>query len=46
LDSFVGGEIMTLLRDYNRRRCVAIVLVTHIHIAAAYGDRVVTLRDG
>ena len=46
LDSFAGGEILGLLRKYNRERGVTIVLVTHSHLAAAYGDRIVTLRDG
>ena len=46
LDSFAGAEILEVLRDYNRERAVTIVLVTHSHIAAAYGDRIITLRDG
>jgi putative ABC transport system ATP-binding protein len=46
LDSFAGGEILALLRKYNRERGVTIVLVTHSHLAAAYGDRIITLRDG
>jgi len=46
LDSLAGGEILGLLRRHNRERGVTIVLVTHSPIAAAYGDRLVTLRDG
>jgi putative ABC transport system ATP-binding protein len=46
LDSLAGGEILSLLRDYNHQRRVTVVLVTHSHVAAAYGDRIVTLRDG
>jgi putative ABC transport system ATP-binding protein len=46
LDSLAGGDILSLLRQYNRERGVTIVLVTHSHVAAAYGDRIVTLRDG
>jgi putative ABC transport system ATP-binding protein len=46
LDSFAGGEILALLRKHNRERGVTIVLVTHSHLAAAYGDRIITLRDG
>jgi len=46
LDSLAGAEILALLRQYNRDRCVTIILVTHSHIAAAYGNRIVTLRDG
>ena len=46
LDSFAGGEVLRLLREYNRQRGVTIVLVTHSNVAAAYGDRIITLRDG
>ena len=46
LDSFAGGEILALLRKYNRERGVTVILVTHSHLAAAYGDRIITLRDG
>jgi len=46
LDSLAGADILGLLRNYNREQGVTIVLVTHSHIAAAYGDRIITLRDG
>jgi putative ABC transport system ATP-binding protein len=46
LDSLAGEGILQLIRDCNRQRGVTVVLVTHSAIAAAYGDRVVTLRDG
>jgi putative ABC transport system ATP-binding protein len=46
LDSWAGADILRLLRDYNRTQGVTIVLVTHSHTAAAYGDRLITLRDG
>ncbi len=46
LDSFAGAEILELLREYNREGGVTVVLVTHSPIAAAYGDRIITLRDG
>lgn len=46
LDSFAGGEILSLLRKYNRERAVTVALVTHSHRAATYADRVVTVRDG
>jgi putative ABC transport system ATP-binding protein len=46
LDSLAGAEILDLLREHNRERGVTVVLVTHSPIAAAYGDRVITLRDG
>jgi ABC-type lipoprotein export system ATPase subunit len=41
-----GADIMSLLRAANRERGVTVILVTHSAIAAAYGDRVLTLRDG
>jgi putative ABC transport system ATP-binding protein len=46
LDSMAGAEVLQLLREYNQERNVSIVLVTHSHVAGAYGDRIVTLRDG
>ncbi len=46
LDSVAGAEILDVLRQYNRTRDVTVILVTHSAIAAAYGDRVITLRDG
>jgi putative ABC transport system ATP-binding protein len=46
LDSLAGADILELLREYNRERGVTVVLVTHSAIAAAYGDRIITLRDG
>ena len=46
LDSLAGTDILELLREYNRERGVTVVLVTHSAIAAAYGDRIITLRDG
>jgi putative ABC transport system ATP-binding protein len=46
LDSLAGEDILRLIRQCNRERGVTVVLVTHSAIAAAYGDRVITLRDG
>jgi len=46
LDSLAGEDILGLIRQCNRERGVTVVLVTHSAIAAAYGDRVITLRDG
>jgi len=46
LDTLAGADILQLLRDSNQERGVTVVLVTHSEIAAAYGDRVITLRDG
>jgi putative ABC transport system ATP-binding protein len=46
LDSFAGDDILGLIRQCNRDRGVSVLLVTHSAIAAAYGDRVITLQDG
>jgi putative ABC transport system ATP-binding protein len=45
LDSVNAREILTLLRNLpDGRRTV--IMVTHDHQAAAYGDRTIHLRDG
>jgi len=46
LDTHTGEHILSLIRDANQRRGCTIVLVTHDARAAAYGDRIVTLKDG
>ncbi|HXN39550.1 MAG TPA: ABC transporter ATP-binding protein [Solirubrobacteraceae bacterium] len=46
LDSQRSREVLELLRELCRERAVAIVLVSHDPIAAAYADRVFALRDG
>jgi putative ABC transport system ATP-binding protein len=46
LDSERGGEVLGLLSDLCRDREMAVLLVTHDPEAAAYADRVQTLRDG
>ena len=46
LDSQRSGEVLELLRELSRERGVAIVLVSHDPLAAAYADRVFALRDG
>jgi putative ABC transport system ATP-binding protein len=46
LDSQRSHEVLALLRELCRERGVAIVLVSHDPIAAAYADRVYALRDG
>lgn len=46
LDSLAGAGVLQLLREYNRQRGVTVVLVTHSNVAAAYGNRIITLRDG
>lgn len=46
LDSQRGAEVLRLLSDICRDRGVAVLLVTHDPQAAAYADRVRTMRDG
>jgi len=46
LDSERGREVLALLSELCRERGVTVVLVTHDPEAAAYADRVHTLRDG
>jgi putative ABC transport system ATP-binding protein len=46
LDTRTGEQILALVRDANQRRGCTVVLVTHDARAAAYGERVITLKDG
>jgi len=46
LDSATGKEILELLRSLPETDGRAVVMVTHDDKAAAYGDRVVHMRDG
>ncbi len=46
LDSERGAEVLGLLSELCRDRGLAVLLVTHDAEAAAYADRVHTLRDG
>ena len=46
LDSKTGTEIMTLLKEINRESDKTIIMVTHSADAAAYGNRIVSVRDG
>jgi putative ABC transport system ATP-binding protein len=46
LDSERGGEVLEMLSELCRDRGMAVLLVTHDPEAAAYADRVQTLRDG
>jgi putative ABC transport system ATP-binding protein len=46
LDSQRSREVLELLRELCHEREVAIVLVSHDPLAAAYADRVLALRDG
>jgi putative ABC transport system ATP-binding protein len=46
LDRRTGEAILELVKDAARRVGLTVVLVTHDHLAAAYGERIVTLADG
>jgi putative ABC transport system ATP-binding protein len=46
LDTERGREVLTLLSEVCRERGVAVLLATHDPQAAAFADRVHTLRDG
>ncbi|HEV7733847.1 MAG TPA: ABC transporter ATP-binding protein [Candidatus Binatia bacterium] len=46
LDSRTGEQILALIQDANRSRGATVVMVTHDTKAAAYGSRLVTMRDG
>jgi putative ABC transport system ATP-binding protein len=46
LDTERGGEVLALLSGLCHERGIAMLLVTHDPQAAAYADRVHTLRDG
>lgn len=46
LDSKTGEVILQLIRQINREEGCTVVMVTHNREAAAYGDRVIVLRDG
>ncbi|CAB1240717.1 subunit of efflux permease exporting the starvation-induced killing protein (ATP-binding protein) [Ruminococcaceae bacterium BL-4] len=46
LDSKTGTEIMELLKKINHESDKTIIMVTHSADAAAYGNRIVSVRDG
>ena len=46
LDGESGAVVMRLLRDLAIRNDRAVVIVTHDERAAAYADRIVTMKDG
>jgi putative ABC transport system ATP-binding protein len=47
LDSHTGGEIMDLVREFNRRLGMTVVLVTHERaLAERYTERMLFLADG
>lgn len=46
LDSKTGHEIMRLLKDLNEKEKITVVVVTHEADIAAYGRRIVRVKDG
>ena len=46
LDSVTAGEVLTLLRTFNREFGLTIILVTHDVALAANVDRTIAIRDG
>jgi len=46
LDTRTSIEVMEILQRLNRDRGITILLITHEHDIAEYGDRVVAFRDG
>jgi ABC-type lipoprotein export system ATPase subunit len=46
LDTVIGAEIMSLLKELNREEGLTLLVVTHDLEVAAFADRVVKLRDG
>lgn len=46
LDTERGREVLSLLSELCRERRISVLLVTHDPEAAAYADRIHTLRDG
>jgi putative ABC transport system ATP-binding protein len=46
LDTRTGEQVLGLLQEAHSERGCTVVLVTHDARAAAYGERIVTLKDG
>src|SRR3989440_3441405 len=46
LDSKTGEEILELIKETAEQTRQTVVIVTHDARAAAYGDRIITLKDG
>lgn len=46
LDSRTANEVLSLLGEINRQYGISILMVTHSHDAAQFGDRIITIKDG
>jgi putative ABC transport system ATP-binding protein len=46
LDSGNSADVLSLMKDLNRRPGQTILMITHDSDAAGYADRVVKMRDG
>jgi putative ABC transport system ATP-binding protein len=46
LDTATSIEVMQILQDLRERRAITIVLITHEPDIAAYGTRIIAVRDG
>ncbi len=46
LDSKTGTEILELLKKINKEYGITVLMVTHSEESAAYGNRIIRLRDG
>jgi len=46
LDSQTSKEVITLLRELNRKGNITVILVTHDQGIARHADRLLVLRDG
>ena len=46
LDSATSVEVMRILQELRERRNITIVLITHEQEIAAYGTRIIAMRDG
>ena len=46
LDTTTSVEVMRILQELRERRNITIVLITHEAEIAAYGTRIIAVRDG
>jgi putative ABC transport system ATP-binding protein len=46
LDTKTSVEVMSLLQELRERRTITVVLITHDLDIAAYGTRIISIRDG